>query len=162
LACSSFRSTPQPLDFGVYTVCQRLLPFALGLKVGFLYLQEAAVVSLNSQQTFVIHAIQFDDFACEVFEQIAIVSDHNARERRRLQYRFQPLDAGKIEMMRRRTQPRALAYREVSAVRGDASIENLKQRGFARSIRTDQSDPIAFVDCESDVLEERRDAVFLR
>src|SRR5262245_32994685 len=71
------------------------------MKAFFLGLQKAAVASFHSKQTIIVNAVQLHYLACDVFEQIAVMTDDNARESRRCQYGLQPLDSRKIQMVRR-------------------------------------------------------------
>ena len=62
-------------------------------------LQKNAVVPLHAQQPFFIGAIEFDQLAGDVLQKIPIVTDHNCRERSRLQYAFEPSNAGQVQVV---------------------------------------------------------------
>ena len=77
-------------------VLERLLPLALCVQVFLFCFEERAVVSADTQKTILIHASKLNHFRRDVFQKIAIVADHDAREWRILQKRFQPINSGEV------------------------------------------------------------------
>ena len=80
---------------------ERVLPLSLRVEVFLLRLQKRAVVSAHAQKTVGVDAVEFDHVVGHIFEKIAIVADHDARERRVLQECFEPLDAREVQMIGR-------------------------------------------------------------
>ena len=62
---------------------------------------------------------------------------------------------GKFGLLRNIAQPRALARRDLAAIRLDLARENAEQRRLARAIGSDQSDASALFDGEGDVAQKR-------
>ncbi len=64
--------------------------------------------------------------------------------------------------LRHAAKPGALADGHFAGVRLHAAVKNLEQRRFARAVRPDQADALAFGNRERDILEKRRGAVSFR
>src|SRR5258708_6871853 len=90
----------QPFELRVNAVLQRLLPFFLRVQVLFLRFKECAVVSAHAQRAILIGPIEFHHFVCDVLQEITVVADHHARERRVLQNGFEPLNPREVQMVR--------------------------------------------------------------
>ena len=60
----------------------------------------------------------------------------------------------KFRVLQDAAEPDALANRDFAAIHIFVAGQNSKQRGFARAVWTDQSDPVAFRNGEGDILEE--------
>ncbi len=95
------RPPPQPIDFGMHAILQRLLTVSLRVEIFFLSLEECAVVSGNAQRSILISGVEFDNLVRHVFQKISVVADDHASERRILQHSFQPLDASEVEVVGR-------------------------------------------------------------
>jgi hypothetical protein len=67
----------------------------------------------------------------------------------------------KLGILRDETHPRSLSNREIATVGFNAAGKNSKQRGFSRSVGTNQSDAITFGYRERNVLEQWRQSEFL-
>ena len=91
----------QPFDFRVHAIFERFLPLALRVEIFLFRFEERAVVSADAQKTILIHARKLDHFGRDIFEKVAIVADHHARERRVLQKRFKPVDSREVQMIGR-------------------------------------------------------------
>ena len=92
-------ATAKPLQFGVHAVFERMLMFPLRVKIALLGLKKLAVVSGNAQKAILVGTTELDHGVSNVFQEIAVVADHYARERSILQDGFQPLDALEIEVI---------------------------------------------------------------
>ena len=97
--CARLRASPQPFDFRMNAIGERVLVFPLGVEIRILRFQKTAVVSFDAQQPVGIDAMKFDDFQRDILQQVPIVADDDAGKRRVLQHRFEPLDSRKIEMI---------------------------------------------------------------
>ena len=98
---SRFGTAAQPFHFRMDAIRQSVLPLSLGMEIVFLGLQKLAVVSFDAQKAALVHAIEFNHSANHVFEEVAIVADRHARERRLLQERLQPLNSLEVQMIGR-------------------------------------------------------------
>ncbi len=98
----------------------------------FAFEQEFAVVTLHPEDSFRVDAINLDHVARDVFEEIAIVADNEARESRSGKQLLEPEDPVKIKMVRWfveqenvevRTSSRAIASRYFQPPDSDARID---------------------------------------
>ena len=94
-----FGPAAQPLHFGTHAILQRALALGLGVQeLGFLF-QEDAVIAGDIKEPVGINAIQLRHSGGDVFEEVAIVADDDAGERRGLEQFLQPLDSREIQMV---------------------------------------------------------------
>ena len=89
----------QPFDLGVNAIFERVLMLLLRVEMRFFGFEKCAVVPFHAQDAVGVDAIEFDHIGGDIFEEIAIVADHDAGERRVQKQRFEPLDSGEIEMV---------------------------------------------------------------
>ena len=78
---------------------QCFLQFPLCPSVVVPGLQKDAVVSLHAQEPLFIGAIEFDQLPGNTPQKIPIVTDHNCRKSSRLQYAFEPSNAGQVQVI---------------------------------------------------------------
>ena len=82
-------------------ILERFLPLALRVQIFLFRFEERAVISADAQKTIFIHARKLHDFGGNVFEKIAVVTDHDARERRVLEKCFEPINSRQVQMIGR-------------------------------------------------------------
>ncbi len=95
----AFGPAAQPLDFRVHAVFERFLTLALRVEIFLLRFEERAVISVDAQKAVLIHARQLDHLGGDIFEEIAVVADHDAGEGRVLQKSFEPVDPREVQMI---------------------------------------------------------------
>ncbi len=66
-------------------VLEGFLPLTLRVEIFLFCFEECAVVSIDAQKAVLIHARKLNHLGGNVFEEIAVVADYHARERRILQ-----------------------------------------------------------------------------
>ena len=98
------RTAPQPINFGVHAIFERLLPVALRVQILLFLLQKRAVVARHAQRPIFVRGIQLHDFVRNILEKIAVVAHHHAGKSAILQHAFEPLNSREIEMVRRLVQ----------------------------------------------------------
>ncbi len=96
---SRFGAAAQPGDFRVDAVREGVLPLSLRVEIRFFGLQKFAVIPEDAQIALGVEGVQLDHFGDHIFEKIAIVADHDARERRVLEDGFKPIDAGEVHVV---------------------------------------------------------------
>ena len=80
-----FRPAPQPLNFCVNAILQRLLPLRLRVQEFFLLDQERAVIPMYAQNAIGVSAIELGHLRGHIFQKIAIMADGDAGKRCTLQ-----------------------------------------------------------------------------
>src|SRR5580704_16814607 len=71
-----------------------------------------------------------------------------------LEYRANRVSRRKFRILQNTGEPDTLANRDVAAIHIFVARQNSKQRGFARTVWTDQSNPVALGNGEGDIVEE--------
>src|ERR1700693_4021053 len=96
---SGLGASAQPFNLGMDTIGEGILSFSLCKEVIFFRLEKRAVVSLDAQEAIREGTIELNDLVRDVLKKIAIVTDHNAGERRMLEERFNPLNSIEVQMV---------------------------------------------------------------
>ncbi len=82
-------------------ILQRFLPLRLRMQKFLFLLEKRAVAPLHPQQPVRIDPAEFRHLRGNIFQKIAIVTDHHTSESDLLQHFFEPLNAGEVQMIRR-------------------------------------------------------------
>ena len=98
---TGFRSASEPLDFRVHAVLQRFLSLFLGVQKFFFLHQKLTVISVHAQNAVRIHGAQFGHFCGHIFQKVPVMADDHARKAASLDFLFEPLDAGEVQMIGR-------------------------------------------------------------
>ncbi len=89
----------EPLRFGFDAVLQSLLELALSFEVLLLAFEESTVGAADAEETVGVDAVELDDVTRDIFEEVAVVRDHDAGEGGGLEGLFEPRDAGEVKVV---------------------------------------------------------------
>ena len=113
------RRHPHPLELALEGALACALRLLLDLEPGFLLLEPRGVVALPRDPRA---AVQLEDPARDVVEEVAVVRDGHDRARELLQKLLEPGDGLGVEMVRRLVEEKHVRAREEEAAERDAAL----------------------------------------
>ena len=125
---AGFRSAAQPLDFAPHLVRQSLMLARLRADKLGLAIEKLAVIAFDPKQSAGIEPGQLDHIGSDVFEKVAVVADHHAREGRGFEKALEPQDAVEIEVIGRLVEQQNIGMAEQRAGDRQAPLPSAGER----------------------------------